>query len=249
MDASPRVWVEDAVPPEIVVHDAPGPCAYLPDRLWRLPLRLPVRPLSRRELDERLTAGDRRQGRLLYRASCPECQACVPLRVDVACFEPSRTQRRVFARGERLIRVEHGRLGVSAERVELYNRHKAARGLGTGNDETGAEVYGLVLADSCCDSFEMRYFLGEELLGVAVVDRAERALSAVYCYYDPAHARLSPGTYSILKQIDLARSWGMRHLYLGLYIAECRPMAYKARFFPHEQLHDGVWIRVERPPR
>jgi arginine-tRNA-protein transferase len=81
---------------------------------------------------------------------------------------------------------------------------------------------------------------------VALVDRAEDALSAVYCYYDPTYGSLSLGTYSILKQIELCRSWGLRYLYLGLYIAGSEHMRYKARFLPHERLLDGRWTEFAR---
>lgn len=247
MTASQRLRVLDAVPPELVVHDVPGPCAYLPDRQWRLPLRLPLRTLGRAELDARLAQGDRRQGRLLYRPSCESCQACIPIRLDVGHFSPSRTHRRVWARGGDALHVELGPLAVSEERVRLYNRHKLERGLSLGESETNAELYGLLLGDSCCESFELRYWHHGQLVAVAIVDRGARSLSAVYCYFDPSFERLSLGTFSILKQVELCQAWGLRYLYLGLYISESQPMRYKARFLPHELLLDGHWARVERP--
>ena len=51
---------------------------------------------------------------------------------------------------------------------------------------------------------------------------------------------------SILKEIELCRRWGLRHLYLGLYVAGCRPMEYKASYLPHERLVGGKWQRFER---
>ena len=52
--------------------------------------------------------------------------------------------------------------------------------------------------------------------------------------------------YSILKQVELCRAWGLRYLYLGLYVADCRSMAYKAGYLPHERLLDGEWVRFDR---
>ena len=60
--------------------------------------------------------------------------------------------------------------------------------------------------------------------------------------------KLSLGTYSILKQLELAKRWGMRHLYLGLYIEANEHMAYKARFLPHDRLVRGEWRKFEREP-
>ena len=69
---------------------------------------------------------------------------------------------------------------------------------------------------------------------------------AVYCYYDPDYERLGLGTYSILKQIELCRSFELSYLYLGLFIDDCDRMRYKARFLPHERLVGGRWRRFAR---
>lgn len=246
MSISPRLRVVAAEPPELVVYDEPGTCSYLDDQVWRLPLRLPVRMLSREEFARRLTEGDRRQGRLLYRTACPSCRACEPIRLDVRAFAPSKTQRRILRRGDEEITTEIGPIIVDDERVRLYNLHKQGRDLESGETRASLESYRSFLGESCCESFEIRYRVGDELLGVAIVDRAADALSAVYFFWNPAFASLSPGVYSVLKQIELCRRLDLEHLYLGLYIAPCKPMSYKCRFFPHERLIDGAWQRFER---
>jgi arginine-tRNA-protein transferase len=234
-------------PPELVVYDEPQACPYLPERVARLPLRIPSRPLTRVELETRLASGDRRQGIFLYHTSCPSCAACEPIRIRVRDFLPGRTQRRTLARGDARLSVELGPPLADELRVALYNRHKELRGLGVGRAPIDIDGYREFLVLSSCESFELRYLLGSELVGVAIVDRAEDALSAVYCYYDPSYESLSLGTYSILKQIELCRHWGLEYLYLGLYIGESAHMRYKAGFVPHERLLDGRWTRFDRP--
>src|SRR5690606_12886488 len=133
---------------------------------------------------------------------------------------------------------------ATEEKVELYNRHKLGRGLSKGEDEIDYDGYRAFLGESCCESFELRYRHRGRLMGVAITDRSTQALSAVYCFFDPAYGHLSPGTYSILKQVELARQWGLRYVYLGLYIGDCPSMAYKARFVPHERLVDGQWVEL-----
>ncbi len=232
-------------PPELVVYDKLQRCPYLRDRSARMPLRLPSRPLEREELDERLAAGDRRQGFVLYRTACPSCRACEPIRLDALRFAPNKTQRRVLRRGDRELSIEMGSPFVDARRVELYNRHKLLRGLSDGQPPIDSEGYRDFLVSTCCDSFELRYWREKSLLGIAIVDRGARSLSAVYCCYDPAFDHYSIGTYSILKQLELCRSWGLRYLYLGLYIRQSESMAYKAKFTPHERLLNGEWILFE----
>jgi arginine-tRNA-protein transferase len=247
MNVSPKLRVVANQPPELVVYDEPGTCSYLEAETWRLPLRLPVRPLTREEFGARLAEGDRRQGRLLYRTACPSCRACEPIRLDVSRFVPTKTQRRVLRRGDDAIEVLLGAPVVDPARVRLYNLHKDGRDLASDERNTSADAYRTFLGETCCETFEMRYFVGGELLGVAVIDRADDALSAVYFYWDPAHSALSPGTYSILKQLELCRLLGLRYLYLGLYIGACEAMAYKARYLPHERLIDGEWRKFTRP--
>ena len=87
----------------------------------------------------------------------------------------------------------------------------------------------------------------ERRVGVAITDHAAGALSAVYSFYDPDYGWLSPGVYSILMQVSLCRRWGLRYLYLGLYVGGCRAMRYKASYLPHERLIDGAWRRFDRP--
>lgn len=229
----------------MVVHDEPFPCPYLPQRIARLPLRLPTRRLTRSELAVRLNRGDRRQGVFLYRPDCPSCDACEPIRIDVASFVPNRTQRRILRRGNLEFEIEIRRPTLTPEKVALYNRHKVERGLLIGDDLIDHRGYAHFLVETCADSLEMVYRRAGAIAGVAIVDRAIDSLSAVYCYFDPSCARLSPGTYSILKQLDLCRDWGLRYLYLGLYVANCKALAYKATYVPHERLIGGEWTIVK----
>lgn len=230
------------------MYDAESPCPYLHEQVSRLPLRLPIRRLQRTEFGQRLSAGDRRQGLMLYRTACPSCAACEPIRIEVDQFKPGRTQRRIKRKGDLRIETEVGNLEPTLEKVVLYNKHKRGRGLSSGERAIDLDGYTAFLGESCCDSFELRYRVDGKLMGVAVVDRADDALSAVYFYFDPTHESLSPGVFSVLTQIELCRRWGLRHLYLGLYIADCPSMAYKHRYLPHERLLDGKWVTIDRPP-
>jgi arginine-tRNA-protein transferase len=237
-----------ARPPELTVYDEPHACQYLPGRVARLPLRFPIRRLTRAELDRSLAEGDRRQGVLLYRTACPDCRACEPIRVDVDAFRPGKTHRRVLRAGDRALGFEVVRPSYDDAKLALYEKHKAGRDLASVDDETlDARGYKAFLVDTCCDTIELDYRdrATGALVGVALADRGATSLSAVYCHWDPAYARLSPGAYSILKQIELCRRFGLRWLYLGLYVANNEHMAYKARWLPHERLVDGAWRRFD----
>ncbi|TPV95893.1 MAG: arginyltransferase [Myxococcales bacterium FL481] len=233
----------------MLIHDESTRCPYLEDKTSRLPMRLPVRPLSDQEFDQRLQSGDRRQGLLLYRTACPGCNACEPIRIDTREYQLSKTQRRIRRAGDKRFRVQVERPHFTPEKLALYNKHKVGRGLLGRSDPIDRAGYTAFLVDSCADSYELQYFDGDRLVGVAIVDRSCNSLSAVYTYYDPQYNRDSVGVYSILRQLQLCLDWGLRHLYLGLYIEQCESMAYKARYLPHERRLDGQWVRFDKPPK
>jgi arginine-tRNA-protein transferase len=237
--------VLDTDPPELLVYDEPTRCPYLPEQTARLPMRLPSRPLDRTQFAQRLETGDRRQGLVLYRPNCPDCKACEPIRILVDEFQPNKTQRRVWRRGHEKFDVHLATPAPSPDKVDLYNRHKRGRALLGDGEEISAGGYDAFLVDSCTESFELRYLHKGDLMGVAVVDRADDALSAVYTYFDPDFGRSSPGVFSILTQLELCRRWGLRYLYLGLYVEDCKAMTYKSSYLPHERRIGDNWERFE----
>jgi arginine-tRNA-protein transferase len=230
---------------EIVIYDQPHECPYLPEQTARLPYRQPTELLAPAEFDRKLASGDRRSGVFLYRPHCPACQACEPIRVDVANFAPRATQRRTLRRGDELLEISLGEPRVDEVRIDLFNAHRAARGLDHGDAPIDLGGYSQFLADSCCTTCEICYWHAGELVGVAITDLGREALSAVYCYYDPSYRGVGLGTYSVLKQVEFCRQTERRYLYLGYYVAPSQHMSYKALFRPHERLIAGVWQRFE----
>jgi len=209
-------------------------------------MRLPSRALSPEELDRRLAEGDRRHGPFLYRPQCPGCRSCEAIRLPIASFSFTKSHRRVLRKGDAALSVEIGDPIADEERLALYDKHKRKRDLMSNSGEPlDLKGYEGFLVDRCVRSFELRYLHEGQLVGVAVTDRGASTLSAVYCLWDPDYARLSLGTYSILKQVELCRRWGMSHLYLGLYVQDNEHMRYKARFRPHERLVDGSWCSFD----
>jgi arginine-tRNA-protein transferase len=235
---------------EVLVRDALEPCPYLPGQQARLPLRWQLRPVTGEAFDEALAIGDRRVGGALYRPTCPGCRACETIRIPVAEFTPSRTQRRVWRQGLASLVVQIGRPTCTARHLELFNRHKSERGLARRDSPTGPRGYRGWLVETCTESVEIRYLCGGALAGVAIMDVGARAASAVYTCWDPDRARLSPGTFSVLWQIEWARRTGLAHLYLGLHVVGNAHMAYKAAFLPHERREAGEpappWRRYDR---
>ena len=208
-------------------------CPYLPDRESTL-LYLDGRPIGRgyREL---LDLGYRRSGPLVYRTDCGACRACQIIRVPIDTFRRSKSQRRTWNRGQRLFTVRVEPPTTTVEKIAMYGRYLRAHH-GRLDREVTEDEYRFFFEHTSLgrDTREVQLYAGDRLAGVGLVDRLGDALSSVYFYNDPDFRAHSPGTYSALVEIELARHWGMRHYYLGYYVAGCGAMEYKARFRPCE---------------
>ena len=112
---------------EILVHDVPEPCPYLPGVTARMPLRLQFERDPER-LDLLLAEGDRRVGPLMYRTQCASCKACESLRIPLEEFSMSRSQRRVWNKNQDLTLRISAPPSTDRERVALFNRHRLERG-------------------------------------------------------------------------------------------------------------------------
>ena len=227
-------------PNERVVYDGIDACPYLEGEQQRTPLRYQFLDLTPASLDFSLSGGDRRVGRMVYRTDCPTCTACEPIRVPTQEFKASKSQRRILKKNED-VRVLMAPASFSPEKLKLFNRHKLERGLSSTERAYTRTGYERWLIESCVDTREFRYMLGDKLIGVSILDFGEKDVSSVYFYFDPDYDDRSLGTFSALFEIQWMRSLGLRHYYLGLYVGECSHLNYKSRYYPHHRLISGEW--------
>lgn len=190
-----------------------------------------------------LAAGCRRNGNVVYLMRCPDCAACVPIRLRPANFRPDRGQRRCLARNHD-VASGIAPLSMNRENLELLGRFLAVRFPAGGND--AREYYSGFFHNSITATLEIRHRVGGRLIGVSVVDIGDNWLNAVYFFFDPDEARRSPGTFNILYLAEFCRQHHLEYLYLGFWIDEVAAMRYKARYRPHEILTPHGWRTVQR---
>ena len=162
------------------------------------------------------------------------------MRIDVARFRPSRSQRRARTRNQG-IEATITSLRFRLEHYALYLRYQAARHAGGGMDQDSRDQYSHFLLQSRVNTQLVEFRDGDRLVMVSIIDFLADGLSSVYTFFDPAMEQASLGTYNILWQIEYCRRIGVSWLYLGYWIEDSRKMAYKSRFRPIEALHDGQW--------
>jgi len=208
------------------------PCSYLPERRRRLVIHAGSDP-DPAALDHWLSLGYRRSGPVFYAPDCPGgCRECVPIRIPVAAFLPSRSQRRVARRNAESITIEVGAPRFRREALDLYNRH--ARWVDPDVDPATEEDYRRFLLDTSVPTWMFEYRSGGELAGVGLLDHGKTAASSVYFFWEPELAERSLGTYSALCELAWCRGRGLHYYYLGYWVHGCRSMSYKNRFRPYE---------------
>jgi arginine-tRNA-protein transferase len=76
---------------------------------------------------------------------------------------------------------------------------------------------------------------------VSLIDQLDDGISSVYTFFDPDLAARSLGVFNVLWQVGLAKQLGLKYVYLGYWIKDCRKMEYKTQYRPIEGLLNGKW--------
>jgi len=108
-------------------------------------------------------------------------------------------------------------------------------------DNPTEESYTKFLTSEWSDTGFIEIRHDEQLIAVAVTDFMASGASAFYTFFDPDLEKRSLGTYSILKQIELAQTHSLSWLYLGYWIKNCSKMSYKQHFSALEAYVNQQW--------
>ncbi len=223
-------------------------CGYLPEHTacnWFIDPALPLNPTLYGHL---LGRGFRRSGGFVYRPSCPDCSACIPVRIPVDRFILRRWAKRTLNANRDLIMTLHSD-GISSAAFDLYRRYQRSRHPDGDMDYANSlEVEGFLYC-TWLERLTLQWHQGERLVAVSILDEVPHALSAVYTFFDPELTARGLGTFAILNQVALARARGHRWLYLGYWVENSPKMRYKARFQPLEGLQDNRWGPIDATRR
>lgn len=235
------------VQPPQLYRTAERACGYFPERLSNDLVVDPNDAHLAWHYPGALAFGFRRSGDLLYRPHCRACQACVAVRIDIARFIPSRSQRRNLTQNADLD-VRIGAPQRRDEHLALYQRYLRARHAGGGMEHHGAAEFDQFLTGAWSDTrfLEVRKASSGQLIALAVTDIVADGMSAVYTCYDPGQAKRGLGMFCILQQIQWARRLQLAHLYLGYWIDGHAKMHYKRGFNALEGFIAHQWQPLAR---
>lgn len=260
--------------PSIQFFHRSGPmgCPYLEGRIERkLFTRLPSDPVIAQRLNADLSkAGFRRSHDILYKPICDRCAACIPVRIPVHRFQPSKSMKRI-QRGNADLGIVPCPSIAGEEDFALFRRYQKTRHPESDMARMSESDYRAMIEEGSNGTVMFQFrekrasptgdapsndgptddsstgdtlSLGA-LAGVMIADRLDDGYSAVYSFYESNGTREGLGTMMITALVDQARQEGLDNVYLGYWIEDSRKMAYKNRFRPIEYLSADGWSEAK----
>ena len=225
-------------------QSTPYPCPYLPQRTAHHHVSDTNALLSPNLYSGLIDVGFRRAGERIHRPNCNRCEQCVSLRIPVAKFVISKSQRRILNKNNNLsikiVTNPNQRQYYALYQQYILNRHPESESM-----QDVEETFQNFLFSSWAQTFAVEFTLTSGLLVcVAICDPLAQGWSAVYTFYNTDYTNRCLGTYAILKQIELLQQRRLDFLYLGYWVNDCKKMNYKSRFKPCEGLIDEKWVSV-----
>lgn len=199
------------------------------------------------QLDVLLANGWRHFGTLFFRYSYGfyglDVRRVIPLRVRLADFSLSKSQRRTLRRNSDLNTVVRP-IQITAEAEELFQIHK--RRFKSGLPDSIYDFLSIRAAIEPCEAKEIAVNDNERQIAVSYFDIGLTANSGVYAMFDPKYSARRLGIYTLLKEIEFAITTGKEFYYQGYAYEGSSFYDYKKQFRGSEAFDwAGNWRDLE----
>jgi leucyl-tRNA---protein transferase len=201
------------------------------------------------ELDRWLSAGWFRSGALLFRAPLlildSEVRDLVQVRLRLDANTP-RSRRRLLRRNRGRFRCEFGPAVVDDAAQRLYEETRARF-----IDFIANDLSELVIGElpGVFDTRELRVFDGDRVVALSYFDVGREAVTGILGLHDPAFAKHGLGIYTMLEEVEFARSHAARWYYPGYVVPGLPSFDYKLSLGAVEYLNgEGAWLERGRAP-
>ncbi|MFT6034224.1 MAG: arginyl-tRNA--protein-N-Asp/Glu arginylyltransferase [Arenicella sp.] len=219
-------------------------CPYLSDQKSASIIVDPDHQIDKDLFSTLSRSGFRRSGEMLYSPKCPNCSACVSVRIPSTEFKPSRGQKRVLKKNSDLqASIEEVRF--EQEHFDMYFSYQQQRHSGSSMCDDDTSKYLSFIESSYSRSKFLCFRLNGKLIGITVLDQFDGGISAVYTFFDPDYSNRSIGTYAILYALKLSKVHNIPFVYLGYWIDGSPKMNYKRKFKPLQGYIDRQWQQLE----
>ena len=187
--------------------------------------------VSAGQMDELLENGWRHFGTYFFRYNLGfhqnEIRRVFPLRIRLADFSFSKSQRRVLRKNQDLRTVIRP-VEINTDKEILFERHKQRF-----KENTPFSIYDFLSfnpAIAPCEAKEICVYRENELLAASFFDVGEQSVSSVYAIFAPEEAGRSLGVFTMLLEIDWALERGKKFFYQGYSYEGNSFYDYKKRF-------------------
>jgi arginine-tRNA-protein transferase len=201
--------------------------------------------VSAPQIDMLLSDGWRHFGTHFFRYNLGvhggEIRRVIPLRIRLADFSFSKSQRRVLKRNANLDVAICG-AAVDAETQTLFERHKQRFQSGVPNS-----IYDFISSDPASvptEGLEIAVRHNGALMAASFFDVGETSISSIYGIFEPAESGRRLGIFTMLKEIEFAIERGKQFYYHGYAYQGESFYDYKKRFASLEEFDwEGNWVR------
>ncbi len=227
------------------------PCSYLENRLQSTHYKI-INECSTAYCHLLITQGWRRFGTMFFRPVCPHCEACESVKIDVARYEFSKSERRTMRKNQDL-RIELCEPQMTQGHLDLhekYHKHMETKKGWEHTPTTAQHYHASFIQGHGNFGKEVRYIYEGKLIGVDIIDLLPDGISSTYFFYDPDFEKRSLGKLSLLYQIKMAKEARLDWIYLGYYVSACDSLNYKAQYQPlltlqgrpNEDNYNPTWV-------
>lgn len=196
------------------------------------------------QMDTLLAGGWRHFGTKFYRYSLniyrDRIVRVMPLRVRLADFRLSKSQRRILRRNDDLV-CEVAPVEITDETHALFAAHKQRFA-----SDIPPSIYTFLSTDPAvvpCPALAVTVRSGERLVAASFFDIGSESISSIYGIFDPRETSRSLGIFTMLKEIEWAIAGGRKYYYPGYAYDGESFYDYKKRFTALERFDwYGNWV-------
>lgn len=172
--------------------------------------------MTREQMDILLADAWRHFGTYFFRYNLglyeDEIRRVEPLRIRLADFTPSKSQRRILRKNGDL-RCKTRPVEITEESEALFDLHK--KRFSSGQPYSIYDFLSREPATVPSDASELAVYLDERLVAVSYFDEGRIATSGIYACFDPEFSARGLGIFTMLKEIEYSRDTGREFYYPG----------------------------------
>ena len=208
--------------------------------------------LAPETLDRILAEGWRLLGKRFVRHnfSTWRKQLCrtIPLRIKLADFQLSKSQRKVLRQNEDLL-VISAPAKFDNDRNRLFDLHRDRF-----EEKQSTTLASFIHPDHPhllpTEGRELGVYLDNRLIACSFFHLGKKAVSGTYCVFDPSFERRSLGTFTLLLELLMAQELDMEYYYHGYTHDIPSQFDYKLSLsgLEHMNWENGKWTSRERLP-